>query len=301
MTFAAHLLTILLGSCILLSPLCSVAQEKSPEPPKGAITVKGTPRQGNLLFVTVTGTSKDDMGDCTWRGKRYPLVAEKAGLGVMLPVALNTPKGSYRLRVEVKKAEVGEPVVIERLIATTPHTYGVQRIWLSASQLSKYDNPQADRDNDDIKNALSFNTDTIHWNRSFIWPVNTYISTKFGLKRFYNDDKEPEFHRGIDLPAATGTPVKASQRGVVRFAKKNLLLHGTTAVIDHGKGIGTLYLHMNSLKVKEGDPVEQGDVIGTVGSTGAGTGPHLHWAAYCQGEAIDPQLLFHIPPEWLGR
>jgi murein DD-endopeptidase MepM/ murein hydrolase activator NlpD len=287
---------------VSLSP-CSMAQDTpSPSPqPVLSLSVRGTPRQGGMLFVTVAGSEKTNEGEATWRGKRYPLLWQKSSLGVMLPVPLDAPAGGHKLKVAVKRAGGSAPEALEKSVQVTAYTYGVQHIWLSESQLAKYDDPQADRDNDAIKKALSHDTTGIAWDRQFIWPIAANISTQFGLKRFYNNDKVPEFHRGFDLPAGTGTPVAAAQRGIVRFARRNLLLHGTTAVIDHGKGIGTLYLHMNSLKVKEGDPVEQGDIIGTVGMTGAGTGPHLHWAAYSQGEPIDPRLLFHLPADWIDR
>jgi murein DD-endopeptidase MepM/ murein hydrolase activator NlpD len=287
---------------LLISAGITYAQDASPSPlPQPAINlaVKGTPRQGSVLFVTVPGTEKTDEGEASWRGRRYSLMWQKNCLGVLLPVALDDAAGGHTLRITVKRPDGAAPETLENKVQVTAYTYGVQHIWLPESQLAKYDDPQADRDNADIKKALSHYTTGITWDRQFIWPISSYISTQFGLKRFYNNDKVPEFHRGLDLPAATGTPIAASQRGIVRFARKNLLLHGTTIVLDHGKGIGTLYLHMSSLKVKEGQSVDQGEVIGTVGMTGAGTGPHLHWAAYSQGEAIDPRLLFHLPANWL--
>jgi murein DD-endopeptidase MepM/ murein hydrolase activator NlpD len=65
-------------------------------------------------------------------------------------------------------------------------------------------------------------------------------------------------------------------------------LHGGTVGIDHGQGIGSIYIHMSSIKVKPGDIVKKGDTIGTVGSTGFATGPHLHWGMYVNGLPINP-------------
>jgi murein DD-endopeptidase MepM/ murein hydrolase activator NlpD len=65
-------------------------------------------------------------------------------------------------------------------------------------------------------------------------------------------------------------------------------LHGNTIGIDHGQGVASIYIHLNSISVREGDFVQPGQTIGTVGSTGASTGPHLHWGVYVNGVAVDP-------------
>ncbi len=265
------------------------------------LQVRGTPQQGSILLVSIPGTQPDQTGECSWRNRTRPLSWQGKSLGIILPVPLDARPGGYTIKIALKNADGSVAGKAEKKIDVSAHTYGTQQLWLSQEQLNRYDDPQSDRDNEAIHRALSFYTPGITWNTQFIWPISSYISTQFGLKRFYNNDPEPEFHRGFDLPGSIGTPVKASQRGIVRFAKEKLLLHGTAAVIDHGRGIGTLYIHMNSLKVNVGDRVEQGQIIGTVGRTGVATGPHLHWAAYAFDEPIDPRLLFRLPAEWLSR
>lgn len=295
-----HLVVPALIAAIIICVPGSLFSQETPATQTGCtISVKGVARQGGILFVKIMGSLKSQEGDVTWRGKKYALLWQKDALGVLLPVALDTPPGAYKLTVRVKDAATGETTALERIIPTKSFNNGVQHIWLSQQQYDSYDDPQAERDNSDINKALSEYTTEIKWDHNFIWPVNGYTSTQFGLRRYYNNDAKPEFHRGMDLSAGAGTPVAAAQRGVVMFARKNLLLHGTTVVIDHGKGIGTIYLHMSSLRVKKGDSVEQGDIIGAVGSTGVATGPHLHWAAYAHDEPIDPHLLFTLPRDWM--
>lgn len=300
-----HILLLSQGMFPSPEPSITATPSQKPTPSTEAIhfvpTVSGTPRQGSILFVTVPGTKADQTGECTWRNMTRPLSWQGKSLGIILPVALDAKPGGYTIKMTVKNADGSIAGKVEKKIDVNAYTYGTQQLWLSQEQLNRYDDPQSDRDNDAIHKALSFYTPGITWNRQFIWPINSYISTKFGLKRFYNNDPEPEFHRGFDLPGTLGTPVKASQNGIVRFAREKLLLHGTTAVIDHGRGIGTLYLHMNSLKVKPGQKVEQGQIIGTVGASGVSTGPHLHWAAYSFDQPIDPRLLFSLPAEWMEK
>ncbi|MBR0518208.1 M23 family metallopeptidase [bacterium] len=133
----------------------------------------------------------------------------------------------------------------------------------------------------------------------FVKPVQGRTSTGYGLRRYYNDDPEPEFHKGIDIASWNGCNVVAPQNAVVVMAKENLILHGNVIVLDHGRGVGSLYLHLGSISVKEGQYVKQGQVIGTIGSSGASTGPHLHWATYSHGVPVNPWQLFALPSSWI--
>ncbi len=260
------------------------------------LSVRGTMHQGSVLFLTLSGDLADCSADAVFRGKKAVFSQCGDMLVATFPIALDCPKGAYKMQITVK-TPIGDDS-FERLIKTEEHTYGRQQLWLSESQLATYDDPQADKDNNDIISALSFDTGGIVWHKKFIKPTSGPTTTVFGLKRFYNNDPEPEFHRGVDIAAPAGQQVVASQDGIVRMAKRNLKLHGDTVVIDHGRGIGTIYIHMNSINVKEGDIVRQGQQIGTVGAKGVSTGPHLHWAAYSHALPIDPAQLLQMPADW---
>lgn len=257
------------------------------------LSVKGNASSGGILFVSIDNSKDYQSANAVFLGNEHSFFKNKDNFFLILPIDLERPKGAYNLKVTLEGNNGKKELT--KLIRVIPKYYGVQHLWLSAANISKYDNPQADKDNDNIKKALSNITSDIKWSGSFILPVNSYVSTKFGLKRFYNDDKEPEYHRGLDIAASYGTPVKAPQNGIVTFAKKNLLLHGTTIVLDHGYGVGSIYLHMSALKVKEADKVKKGQVIGKVGSSGASSGPHLHWACYVNANPVNPFLLIKMP------
>lgn len=124
----------------------------------------------------------------------------------------------------------------------------------------------------------------------FIWPVKGRISGRFGNQRIYNGTPGSA-HSGMDIAAATGTPVKAPAGGIVTFADPDLYLTGGTVLLDHGYGISSNFLHLSKLDVKVGDRVAQGDVIGEVGATGRATGPHLHWGMNWFDTRIDPLLV----------
>lgn len=131
-----------------------------------------------------------------------------------------------------------------------------------------------------------------YWDGVFIPPAQGRISTDFGTIRYTNGNYEkPSIHWGMDIANAEGTPVIAPGAGRVILAEK-LLNTGNTLVIEHGGGLKSYYFHMASLTVLEGEMLRQGQEVGTIGTTGYSTGPHLHFEMRIGKEAINPQLLF---------
>lgn len=127
---------------------------------------------------------------------------------------------------------------------------------------------------------------------SFLWPVASYVyvSSRFGL-RIHPITGEKKTHTGIDIASNQGTTVYASDGGSVTLAGWNGG-YGNCIMIDHGNGYVTLYGHLSSISVSQGQSVSQGDVIGAVGSTGNSTGPHLHFEVLKDGSRIDPEQFF---------
>lgn len=122
-------------------------------------------------------------------------------------------------------------------------------------------------------------------------PVNfKYISSSFKPKRFHPVQKRWKAHRGIDYAAKTGTPVVAAGNGKVTHSTYNKF-NGNYVFIQHGNGIVTKYLHFSKRKVKKGQRVKQGQVIGTVGATGLASGPHLHYEFLLNGVHRNPRTV----------
>ncbi len=119
-----------------------------------------------------------------------------------------------------------------------------------------------------------------------IWPVRGWVSSGFGLRvsPFTGMDM---MHGGLDISAPMSTPVKAPAAGTVIAVGPEKSL-GNVVVLSHGYGFKTLYAHMSKLRVKRGQTVRRGDIIGEVGNTGLSTGPHLHYEIELKGTAIDP-------------
>lgn len=121
---------------------------------------------------------------------------------------------------------------------------------------------------------------------SMIMPVDGPITSGYGMRvhPVFNTEKK---HEGIDIDAEVGEPVKAALGGVVEEVRKDDYF-GNIIVIDHGKGLKTVYGHLGEVKAVVGREVTQGEVIGSVGNTGISTGAHLHFEVWRNGKAVDP-------------
>lgn len=120
----------------------------------------------------------------------------------------------------------------------------------------------------------------------FMYPVKARITSPFGPRR------HPIFgvvsmHSGIDLAAPRGTEIKAAEGGTVIYAGW-YGGYGRVAIIDHSKGFSTLYAHLESINVRLGQRIKQGDIVGHEGTTGYSTGPHLHFEVRSKGKPQNP-------------
>ncbi|HSA59959.1 MAG TPA: M23 family metallopeptidase [bacterium] len=123
-----------------------------------------------------------------------------------------------------------------------------------------------------------------------IWPLPGRVTSGFGNRRspFY---RATDFHEGIDIAARRGMPIRAVADGIVAFAGFERG-YGRKIAIDHGFGASSVYGHASKLFVREGQWVQKGDVIGLVGSSGAATGPHLHYELRLARVPFDPRALY---------
>jgi murein DD-endopeptidase MepM/ murein hydrolase activator NlpD len=119
-------------------------------------------------------------------------------------------------------------------------------------------------------------------------PVNGPLSSKFGVRRFFNgEERNP--HAGLDFAVPAGTPIKSPAAGKVILIG-NYFFNGNTVFVDHGQGFISMFCHMSKIDVKTGDNVPRGGVVGKVGATGRATGPHMHWNVSLNDARVDPAI-----------
>ncbi|WP_442109367.1 peptidoglycan DD-metalloendopeptidase family protein [Pseudomonas sp. NUPR-001] len=119
-------------------------------------------------------------------------------------------------------------------------------------------------------------------------PVNGPLSSKFGVRRFFNgEERNP--HAGLDFAVPAGTPIKTPANGKVILVG-NYFFNGQTVFVDHGQGFISMFCHMSKIDVKPGQQLSRGAVVGRVGATGRATGPHMHWNVSLNDARVDPAI-----------
>ena len=149
-------------------------------------------------------------------------------------------------------------------------------------------------ENERINAARKIVSPVAHFAQGFRWPAVGPISGVFGSQRILNG-KPRNVHYGVDVAAPKGSDIVAAAAGTVTLAG-DLYFSGNTVFIDHGLGVNTSYLHMDTVAVKEGQTVRAGEKIGTLGATGRATGPHLHWGLNWFEVRLDPALIVPAMP-----
>ncbi len=172
------------------------------------------------------------------------------------------------------------------------HGYAEQRLTVKNQSYVTPDQAQLDRigrERKIIDGALNNFRDVPVSGIELAAPVEGPRSSSFGKRRFFNDQPRAP-HKGMDIAAAQGAPIKAPRAGIVT-ATGDYFFNGNTVLLDHGQGYVTMYCHLSEIAVEEGQAVVTGEAIGAVGATGRVTGPHLHFGTYLNGTAVDPAIV----------
>jgi murein DD-endopeptidase MepM/ murein hydrolase activator NlpD len=168
--------------------------------------------------------------------------------------------------------------------------YGSENIQLDDSRGQLLDEELIRLEQEKLTNLWSRISLRPRWAGPFLYPVaieTLRITSYFGTRRSYNDSTELSFHGGTDFGGGVGRPIFAPAAGRVVLAEP-LTVRGNAVLIDHGLGLFSGYWHQSELAVSEGQEVQAGDLIGTIGHTGLVTGPHLHWELRLNGIAVEP-------------
>lgn len=245
-----------------------------------------SPRLGDTISVIVNGTgnSPSSQPNVVLKGKTYPMFPVSGNrYRALIPTTPLESPGTRQLVVSDGTQQ--QPLNVQ----VSARSFPTQSIWLSEEKNSIQG---TDFEFDRVAAFKALVTPQKYWNGPFLRPSSGYVSTIYGIRRYYNGVfAENYYHRGVDYAAGTGSPVVAPAGGrvaLVGIESQGFELHGNTVGIDHGQGVTSIFIHLSRIDVKEGDLVKAGQVIGGVGSTGISTGPHLHWGLYVHAQAVDP-------------
>lgn len=244
---------------------------------------------GNVLAVFVKNTNENDTIDiiCTAVNEKIDAYSYEKGIISIMPLSLDTVPGQYEVICTINKGTLNENK-LSQVFTVNEKKFKTQYLEVSKTIDEETRTEEANKEYAEyVKVARTVSVPEKLWDGKFIMPVEGKLTTDFAEIRYVNDEKTSTRHSGIDIATSKGTPIKASNTGKVTLARY-MILTGNTVVIDHGMGVFTTYYHLESLNVEAGDIVEKGQYIGTVGSTGFSTGPHLHFTFSIYNNYVNP-------------
>ena len=252
------------------------------------------PRQGTLFTVRLEGAPPEAELSGQVAGEALHFVADSSGTPVSFAPAPIDTKGSLGVMVACILGARRDTIRSE--IALAPGQYPVERLSVAPRFSQPPDSALAERMRREARraaevSAIAHDTPRL-WSRPFTAPRSSRITSRFGRGREFNGTVTSR-HMGTDYAGASGAPIRAANRGVVRLVD-SFFLGGNVVYVDHGAGLVTAYLHMSRHTVAAGDTVERGQLLGRVGATGRVTGPHLHFIVRYGSVSVDPQRFLSL-------
>jgi murein DD-endopeptidase MepM/ murein hydrolase activator NlpD len=276
-------------ACALLSTLVSA----SAPPPVTVTAAARAIRPGELVVLTIStpapaASAQVHAFDRDW----IPFRVDARTWRVLVGIDLDVAPGSHAVGVTVgsgaTKAATTYPLVV------TPRAFRTRR--LTVAQAFVTPPPEmADRIQQEalmLQQLWRSSAPERLWEGAFVRPVPDPANSAFGTRSVFNGQARSP-HGGADFDSPAGRPIKAPNAGRIALARA-LYFTGNTVVIDHGLGLFSLFAHLSTTDVREGDSIARGEGVGTVGATGRVTGPHLHWTVRAGDARVDPLSLLDV-------
>ena len=252
----------------------------------------GEVNQGGVIFVKITEKENKEP-TLKWMNREVPLLysSDKKVYEGFIAADLAQDPGTYVLNLTYEPSGIKKQMEIK----VTAKDYGVRKITIaddSKVNLNEKDLARATEESALMNKLWGNSISAPFWETPFIMPLDSEVIGNFGRRSIINDQPRSP-HTGVDMRGERGTPVRACNDGLVVLTGDHFFT-GNSVVIDHGAGILSMYFHLDKINVKKGNKISRGEVLGTVGSTGRVTGPHLHWGVRVGEQRIDPVSFVEI-------
>ena len=252
------------------------------------------PRIGDVAWLHVRGGSETAVVEGSVGNRPLAFFPYAGGHAALVGLDLDVKPGSQPWRLAVLEPGL-EPRQLAGKVTVAARQFPVQRLTVPTGMADP--DPETERRAVAEGMHLQMLYRTVSperlWRGAFVRPVaGTEPPSGFGARRIING-RPRAAHGGADYRAPQGTPVVAANAGRVALVG-DYFFPGRLVALDHGLGLYTLYFHLDSVAVSEGDRVDRGQPIGTVGATGRATGPHLHFGAQLGSARVDPAALLAL-------
>lgn len=231
----------------------------------------------------------------TWTGHKIFFTFDPASHSwyALFGTSINCAPGSYPLVLE-GRTDAGATVSFQQNLAVVGQNYPLVELKVQHSFTAPNRRLLKRIKREEILKHRVFaeSSEARLWRGPFEAPVREPVTEAFGVRRIFNNQLKTE-HLGLDYHAPRGTRVRAANSGRVILAQ-HLFFEGNCVIVDHGQGLMTLYMHLSKFKVRKGQRVRRGQLLGLSGATGRATGPHLHLAVRWEGMYLDPARLLQL-------
>lgn len=273
---------------IFIATLCALLSSTPAGAPLRVSAPAATLQPGSVLLLTI---NSDDPVP-TLRARAFnrelaPFPVDARTWQVLVGIDLDVKPGTYPVEIDAG----GPQTRTAYSLAVRPRRFPTRTLQVDPDLVNPppHEMARVAREAQQIHRLWDAPASARLWEGPFVRPVPDAANSSFGTRSIYNGEPRSP-HGGTDFLSPAGRPITAPNAGRVALAGP-LYFTGGTVVIDHGLGVLSLFAHLSTIGVREGDSVKTGDVIGEVGATGRVTGPHLHWAVRIGGARVDPLSL----------